>query len=435
MRVVVMVVGLSLLVGCASRDRVSSVTMRSDATMSGGANYSSDPTMPSGATMSSGATSSSASTLPTTGATEPASLEQALAMLDCRPEWEQRGPILPARHPNESLLKDWVIVLDPGHGGDAHLANYKRGPTGVREAEINFRVAVLLKRLLDDAGAIVTLTRDGDYDLGLDERAEVANRAKRPDGGTGADLFLSLHHNAAGPEANYTSVWFHGPVDDAEVELDVARYLAFNLTRALRTKVAKTQPIMNDRQMYPGGFGVLRHAKVPAVLTESSFHSHPPEEQRLRDAIYNLREAYAIYWALCEYARGGRPTVRSFLVTSSSLIMELDDGLFGGWGAELGRILPSTINVRLNDKAVSFDYDGKTRMLTLSAAVRAGDVIEVRFANLFKHHNYPQRFRVTELADGLSVIPEVRPRRAVPATGPVHPVAPVGATQPASRPR
>lgn len=418
MRLIVVAVALSLLVGCRSKEHGSS-----------------SPPLPSSATLPSAATLPGAATPPTTRADEPASLEEALAMLEQRPEWDERGPILPARHPNETLLKDWVIVLDPGHGGDAHLANYKRGPTGVREAEINFRVAVLLKRLLDDAGAKVILTRTGDYDLGLDERAEIANTAPRPDGGTGADLFLSLHHNAAGPDANYTSVWFHGPVDDAEAELDVARYLAFNLTRALRTKVPKTQPIMNDRQMYPGGFGVLRHAKVPAVLTEASFHSHPPEEQRLRDAIYNLREAYAIYWALCEYARGGRPSIRGFRITEATLEMELDDGLFGGWGAELGRILPSTIDVRVNGSASPFEYDEKTRVLTAAAEVRAGDVIEVRFANLFKHHNYPQRFRVSEAADGLSLIPEARPRRPVPATGPVHPVAPVGATRPTSRPR
>lgn len=374
--------------------------------------------------------------LPTTRDGQPASLEQALAMLDERSAWDERGPVLPARHPNEALLKGWVIVLDPGHGGDAHLPDYKRGPTGVREAEINFRVAVLLKRLLDDAGARVILTRTGDYDLGLDERAAIANTAPRPDGGTGADLFLSIHHNAAGPDANYTSVWFHGPVDDAEVELDVARYLAFNLTRALRTKVPKTQPIMNDRQMYPGGFGVLRHAKVPAILTEASFHSHPPEEQRLRDAIYNLREAYAMYWALCEYARGGRPSIRNPRIDGATLTVELDDGLFGGWGADLGRILPSTIDVRVNGQSRRHEFDEKSRRL--SATIPAdpeGAVVEIRFANLFKQHNYPQHFRVERAAEGLTLAPASRPRQPMPATGPVHPVAPVGTTRPSASAR
>lgn len=374
--------------------------------------------------------------LPTTRAATPASLDEAMAMLDERPAWDERGPLLAARHPNESLLKDWVIVLDPGHGGDAHLPNYKRGPTGVREAEINFRVALLLKRLLDDAGAKVILTRTGDYDLGLDARAEIANTAPRPDGGVGADVFISIHHNAAGPDANYTSVWFHGPVDDAEVELDLARHLAFNLTRALRTKVPKTQPIMNDRQMYPGGFGVLRHAKVPAILTEASFHSHPPEEQRLRDAVYNLREAYAMYWALCEYARGGRPSARELRIEGTTIHARLDDGLQGGWGAELGRILPSTIEVRVDGRTVAHEFDEKSLGLSVPlTSVVEGTTVEVRFANLFKQHNYPQRFRVDRGADGWRFTAVPRPRRPVPATGPVHPVAPVGTTQPARQAR
>jgi N-acetylmuramoyl-L-alanine amidase len=370
----------------------------------------------------------------------PNTLADAFELLESRPAWSEREPLVLTRHPYEQYLRNWTIVLDPGHGGDGHLPDYKRGPTGVREAQINFRVALLLKRLLEDAGALVTLTREGDYDLGLRERAEIANTIRRPDGGVGADLFLSLHHNAAGPEANYTSVWFHGPPEYAEVELDVARPIALHLARLLRTPIPRTQPLMSDKQMYPGGFGVLKHATVPAILLESSFHSNPAEEQRLRDAVYNLREAYAIYWGLCEYARGGRPRLKDVSLTrageAAQLQATLDDGLFGGWGGELGRIVPSSVRVRHGQRELAHTLEPASGKLTVALdTLSAGDVLDIRFANLFKHANHPQRFRVVDDSGGLRLEPIGRPRPATPTTDRVHPEAPVGTTRPATRPQ
>lgn len=367
----------------------------------------------------------------------PNTLAEALAMLEDRPAWEQREELVLTRHPYEQYLKNWVIVLDPGHGGDAHIAGYKRGPSGVREAEMNLRVSILLKKLLDDAGALVTLTRDADYDLGLRERAEIANNIVRPDGGRGADLFISVHHNAVNrPEANYTSIWYHGPSDYAEIELDIAKPIAFHLIRMMRTDVPKTQPLMSDKQMYAGGFGVLKHATVPAILLECSFYTNPEEEQRLRDAVYNLREAYAVYWALCEYARGGRPTQKTPAVESvadeTMLSTTLDDGLFGGWGAELGRIIPSSINVRVNGKTVPHTFDEKSRALkAVPGTLPDGAIVEVRFTNIYKHANHPQRYQVIRSEEGAMLTPIGRARPQTPTTGPMHPEAPVGTTRPA----
>ena len=121
--------------------------------------------------------------------------------------WLFRGrfkAIAPARSCYEKkYLKDLTIVIDPGHGGEDGGDNsteppgYKAGPSGAKEAHMNLRVSLLLRRLLSDAGANVVLTRDSDSTIGLRERAEVANNAKRLDGQTGADLFVSVHHNAS----------------------------------------------------------------------------------------------------------------------------------------------------------------------------------------------------------------------------------------------
>ncbi|QQE10344.1 N-acetylmuramoyl-L-alanine amidase [Planctomycetota bacterium] len=348
---------------------------------------------------------------------EPMPVEEILSYIEnSRDEWYGWGegfdfPV----HRAEKYLKDWTIVLDPGHGGDAHKKNWKRGPTGVREAAINLRVGLILKALLENSGAQVKLTRaDDSYDMGLTARAEVANTiVRKRDGGVGADLFISLHHNAAAPSANYTTVWFHGPVKWSEPDLDPAKYVAHEIGWALRTQVGKTNPLMNDQQMYASGFGVLKMATVPAFLCESTFHTNPDEEQRLRDAEYNFREAYAIYKGLVEYAYGGRPTQSAPVVKVEGSELVIKTKLVDGsgekwWGHDKERTISSSVNVTVDGKRAYVAYDSKTKELV--AKIATADLAEgekhevnVHHINMFKHSNYPQRYGFKIAAEGKEV--------------------------------
>lgn len=371
---------------------------------------------------------------PATTQPVPMALDDALKLIDQRADWTQLPPIDVPRHPAEKFLKDWIIVLDPGHGGEDggdpdSRASYKRGPTGVREAHMNWRVAVLLKRLLDDAGAKVILTRNGDETVSLARRAQIANEAK-------ADLFISLHHNAvSNSKTNYPSVWYHGEVDWSEPDLDIARYIALGLGKAMRTEVAKTSPIFSDQLMYRTGFGVLRACDVPAVLLESSFYTNPDEEQRLRDAGYNLREAYGVYVGLCEYAYGGRPTqsqpaVEMVQGSQVRLTTILSEGLPPWWGSDRNRIITSSIGVTFDGAAVPFRFDAATKQLSATFAApspRSESVIEVHHQNMFKHHNYPQRYLLKRSAEDLLSIEPLGPRRARSQSGTTQPTTTGGA--------
>src|SRR4051812_34769757 len=184
------------------------------------------------------------------------SVADAMKLIDAREDWTKRPPINVPRHPAEKFLKDLTIVIDPGHGGEdggdtsTQPGGYKTWRGGEKEAHIKPCVALLLERLLKEAGCDVVMTRHGDDTIGLRARADVANNVKRRrDGGVGADLFVSIHHNAGAKGSNYTSVWYHGSVDDNEPDLDVARYLALELGRAQRTQVAKTSPIFSSQLM------------------------------------------------------------------------------------------------------------------------------------------------------------------------------------------
>ena len=66
---------------------------------------------------------------------------------------------------------------------DKHtFPGYKRGPTGVREAEVNLKVAFYLRDILQQVGATVVMTRVDDSYVSLAMRSQIANES-------GADFF------------------------------------------------------------------------------------------------------------------------------------------------------------------------------------------------------------------------------------------------------
>lgn len=166
-------------------------------------------------------------------------------------------------------------------------------------------MAKYLRDLLTHSGAEVRLTREEDVDLSLKDRAAIAND-------WGADLFISLHHNAIDnkPQVNHTTVWYHRDVDYRPSNLDLARYLCQGLYDSLALPQITDVPLKSDQLMYKEGFGVLRAARVTAALTETSFFTNPEEEQRLRRPEYNLKEAYGLFLGLARYAAGGLPRAR-----------------------------------------------------------------------------------------------------------------------------
>ena len=340
---------------------------------------------------------------------KPATVADAMKLLDHRDEWGTLPAANFPRYPAEQFLKGLTIVIDPGHGGtdggniSTRPSIYKAGPRGEKEAFMNLRVGLLLERFLKDAGVNVIMTRHGDDTIGLKERRKSPTTRRRLDGSVGADLFVSVHHNAGGAKSNYPSVWFHGAVDDNEPDMDVARYIAFELGQQMHTKVGITSPIFSSQLMYNSGFGVLRACKVPAVLCECSFMTNPDEENRLRDAKYNLREAYAIYLGLCEWAYAGRPTQTTPIISAKNgekmqISTTLDEGLPPWWGSDRNRIIASTVQLTLDGKSLEIHFDELTRVVTAMCSVltpSTSHLLVIHHANFLQNHNWPQRYELS----------------------------------------
>ncbi|HSJ85534.1 MAG TPA: N-acetylmuramoyl-L-alanine amidase [Acidimicrobiia bacterium] len=82
------------------------------------------------------------------------------------------------------------VVIDPGHGGEVDTGAV--GPNGLIEKNINLELSQALQAKLIVRGITVLLTRTGDYASVLGVRAALADHV-------GADLVLSVHHNAPTP--------------------------------------------------------------------------------------------------------------------------------------------------------------------------------------------------------------------------------------------
>lgn len=314
-------------------------------------------------------------------------------------DWHEPGlPEFPLP-PYAEFLRGVVLVIDPGHGGvRAKGGDPNVGPNGVREAEVNLRVSLYLRDFLAAAGAAVHITRTEDVYLHADRSQDLARRVRLANSLT-ADLFLSIHHNAASnPDANYSLVFYHGTPDDNPASLCAARYLLTGLNDALRLDQYVDSGLRSDTATNPReGYHVLREAHVPAVLVESSFHTNPQEAVRLCDPVYNRREAYGLFLGLARWAQAGLPRIELIRADDSGgsqatreTVIQLWDGLSGRGlaGPARNQIRWDTLRVRLDDKPTAATYDTDRRQVVLPLSLRelAGRELFVDFQNTFGQH-------------------------------------------------
>jgi N-acetylmuramoyl-L-alanine amidase len=155
-----------------------------------------------------------------------------------------------------------LIIIDPGHGG--------RDPgacaSGLQEKELNLQIGLALKNLLPQDGLEAGLTREDDTFIGLNHRCELANNSN-------ADLFLSVHLNAAGDDKAQGMEVFHFPASER------GEKLAFAVYRELLSLGRK------GRGVRAANYFVLKHARMPACLVECGFITNADEAEWLEDNI------------------------------------------------------------------------------------------------------------------------------------------------------
>lgn len=310
-----------------------------------------------------------------------------------------------ARH-----LKDFKICLDPGHGGQGHISDYKRGPTGVREADVNLQVARHLRDMLQKVGATVVMTRIDDSYVSLATRSQIANES-------GAHFFISLHHNGIdNPKTNYTSTWYHGDADDSRQSLDLARYIQHGVSDALRLPNSAATGLYSDKLVAASGFGVLRMTECPAVLCEASFLSNPEEEARLKKDDYLRNEAYGYFLGIARYVAAGfpkgvlvKPQPETIIQTRTPrLQIRVMDGLHqrGAWMLKRQQVFTDSIHVKVDGVRVPHHYDPDTDIITVAIEKPLANgvhFVQTELVNYYGNHSLPasQWFKVAPPATQL----------------------------------
>ena len=183
-----------------------------------------------------------------------------------------------------------VIYIDPGHGGTDPGALYN----DLYEADLNLQISLKLEAELEKNGAIVYLTRYGDYDLAVKnainrKRSDLSRRANIINA-SNADIYLSIHLNS-----DISSTWqgaqaFYDTVNEKN-EI-IAKIMQEQFKMDLKTNREYKQ--INDHYLY-------QRVKIPGVLLEVGFISNPNERYLLKQDNYQEKIAVSIKNGLINY--------------------------------------------------------------------------------------------------------------------------------------
>jgi len=278
------------------------------------------------------------------------------------------------------------IFLDPGHGGIDRKNSNKRGD--VIEADVNLRVALNLKNYLESAGARVFTSREDDKTVDLAYRSEMANLS-------GAELFISIHHNAPGKAednyTNYTSTYYHAKETDYEYEpssRNIARYIQRDLAYVMGNPggLGSFDGTYSDYIIYPGdGFSVLRKTVIPAVLVECAFHTSRYEELRLNDEEFNKIQAWGIFRGIGKYFRAGIPEIK---IITDSLTVENGYLKISASLSDSSGIDPRSILVFINKEEIGFTFDKTSGIVSVKVNLPLPGEYPLRIIAANKNGNY-----------------------------------------------
>ena len=216
------------------------------------------------------------------------------------------------------------IVIDPGHGGKDPGCN-ARG--GVKEKNIVLSIArILKKKIKEEIGCEVFLTRNRDVFLPLERRTAIANMKK-------ADLFISLHVNAhRNRKISGLETYFLNMATDERSVMVAAREnatseknisdlqtilndlmlntkiaessrLAHNVQKGMVSRVRKKYTRAKSLGVKQAPFYVLIGAQMPSVLVETGFLTNRTERKRLLSKKYQESVAEGICAGIKTYIK------------------------------------------------------------------------------------------------------------------------------------
>lgn len=181
-------------------------------------------------------------------------------------------------------------ITGASHGGTDPGAIYK----DIHESDINLSISKKLYDILIKQGAIVYMTRDGDYDLSVTnavnrKRSDLSRRANAINSSM-CDLYISIHLNA-----EESSTWYGAQVfyDDINPEnKKIAEIMQEEFTKTLNTK--REYKEIDDMYLH-------KRVERPGILAEVGFLTNPNERYLLMQDSYQQKIALTIYNGIEKY--------------------------------------------------------------------------------------------------------------------------------------
>jgi N-acetylmuramoyl-L-alanine amidase len=189
-----------------------------------------------------------------------------------------------------------VVVIDAGHGGN------DPGKVGVNHAlekDINLKIALILKDLLEAEDIKVIMTRDSDIGL-YDENAnnkkvqDMKNRCQLIQK-SAPTVAVSIHQNS------YHEEYVKGAQVFYYKHSASAKLLAEIIQQQIKTHV---QPDNDRVAKNNASYYLLKKTDFTTVIVECGFLSNYEEAQNLTDEEYQQKLAWAIHLGILQYING-----------------------------------------------------------------------------------------------------------------------------------
>ena len=169
---------------------------------------------------------------------------------------------------------------DAGHGGPD---GGKTGVNGKLEKELNLIIAEKVKKLLEEEGIAVIMTREEDGWLAetrigdLKERVRIMNESK-------ADLAVSIHQNSYHEESVFgAQVFYYTTSGEGKAAAEI-----------LQNELLEIDPENKKREKANNTYYILKKTEVPTVIVECGFLSNHKEAEKLSDEAYQGKIAEAV---------------------------------------------------------------------------------------------------------------------------------------------
>jgi N-acetylmuramoyl-L-alanine amidase len=193
---------------------------------------------------------------------------------------------------------DVDVVIDPGHGGPIDTGAV--GATGMAEKDINLRVSLAVRDMLNERGVSSLLTRVADYPVPIRTRSAYSDLVA-------AEALVSIHHNApAAPVSDLPGVEIF--VRDATPESARLGGLVYDhVMTALgqfdvdwyRAPDAGVMTVLNSEG--EDAYGMVRMPDAPSALAELGYIANPAEAELYADPAYVPAVATAVADAIEDF--------------------------------------------------------------------------------------------------------------------------------------